>query len=93
MTLTINKKTYEAGELVAYVEKLEKENKLLGEHCLQLLKDKGKLTDKCKELDAQIEKMKCCGNCEHFDFTEPNYCHKGVYREHQYVCAKWKFVN
>ena len=25
MTLTINKKTYEAGELVAYVEKLEKE--------------------------------------------------------------------
>lgn len=26
MTLTINKKTYEAGELVAYVEKLEKEN-------------------------------------------------------------------
>lgn len=26
MTLTINKKNYEAGELVAYVEKLEKEN-------------------------------------------------------------------
>lgn len=26
MTVTINKKTYEAGELVAYVEKLEKEN-------------------------------------------------------------------
>ena len=25
MTLTINKKTYEAGELVAYVEKLEKQ--------------------------------------------------------------------
>ena len=26
MTLTINEKTYEAGELVAYVEKLEQEN-------------------------------------------------------------------
>lgn len=26
MILTINKKTYEAGELVAYIEKLEKEN-------------------------------------------------------------------
>lgn len=26
MTITVNKKTYEAGELVAYVEKLEKEN-------------------------------------------------------------------
>lgn len=31
MTLTINKKTYEAGELVAYVEKLEKENAELKE--------------------------------------------------------------
>lgn len=29
MTVTINKKTYEAGELVAYVEKLEKENAIL----------------------------------------------------------------
>lgn len=26
MTIVINKKTYEAGELVAYVERLEKEN-------------------------------------------------------------------
>ncbi|MBO6130938.1 MAG: hypothetical protein J6P28_03120 [Treponema sp.] len=33
MTLTINKKTYEAGELVAYVEKLEKENAELKERC------------------------------------------------------------
>ena len=31
MTLTINKKIYEAGELVAYVEKLEKENAELKE--------------------------------------------------------------
>ena len=31
MTLTINKKTYEAGELVAYVEKLEKKNAELEE--------------------------------------------------------------
>ena len=30
------------------------------------------------DLKAQIEKMKCCGNCEHFNFNEPNYCHKGV---------------
>ena len=45
------------------------------------------------ELEAQIEKMKCCGNCKHFDFNEPNYCHKGVYRERQYVCSKWEFGN
>ena len=44
------------------------------------------------ELEAQIEKMKCCGNCKHFDFNEPNYCHKGVYRERQYVCNKWEFL-
>ena len=45
------------------------------------------------ELEAQIEKMKCCGNCKHFDFNEPNYCHKEVYRERQYVCSKWEFGN
>ncbi len=45
------------------------------------------------ELEAQIEKMKCCGNCEHFNFNEPNYCHKGVYRERQYVCSEWEFGN
>ena len=42
------------------------------------------------ELESQINKMKCCGNCKHFDFNEPNYCHKGVYREKQYVCSKWE---
>ena len=31
MTLSINGKTYEAGELIAYVEKLEKENAELNE--------------------------------------------------------------
>lgn len=46
-----------------------------------------------KELKQQIEKMKCCGNCNHFDFNEPNYCHKGVYRERQYVCSEWEFGN
>lgn len=49
--------------------------------------------DYIKELEAQIEKMKCCGNCEHFNFNEPNYCHKGVYRERQYVCSEWEFGN
>ena len=38
MTLTINKKTYEAGELVAYVEKLEKENARLESQVEQLQK-------------------------------------------------------
>ena len=38
-------------------------NKDLGKRCLQLQKDKGNLTDRVKELEAQIEEMKCCGNC------------------------------
>lgn len=32
MTIVINKKTYEAGELIAYVKRLEKENAELKEH-------------------------------------------------------------
>ena len=44
-------------------EELEKENKALGERCLQLQKDKGNLIDRCKEFEEQIEKMKNCENC------------------------------
>ena len=46
------------------IAKLEKKVKSLGERCLQLQKDKGNLTDRVKELEAQVEKMRCCGNCE-----------------------------
>ena len=49
--------------------------------------------ERIAELEAQIEKMKCCENCVHFDFTEPNYCHKGVYRANQNVCGEWCFGN
>ena len=53
------------------ITELEKENKALGERCLQLQKDKGKLTDENNELKAQIEKMKCCANCD-FIFRDGN---------------------
>ena len=49
--------------------------------------------EKITELEQKIEKMQCCENCVHFDFNEPNYCHKGVYRERQYVCGEWCFGN
>lgn len=48
-------------------------NKDLGKRCLQLQKDKGNLTDKVRELEQQIEKMKeivsemyvlICDKCE-----------------------------
>ena len=122
-----------------YIADLERESRLLGERCNQLLKDKGELTDQIgdikancdlaiegrdvkikelenqvkdlewqlqevakdndyyqaenKRLEEQIEKMECCGNCVHFDFNEPNYCHKGVYRANQNVCDEWCFGN
>ena len=49
-----------------------------------------------EEMQAQIEKtekMQCCQNCVFMDFSQPNYCIKGVYREKQYVCDKWAFGN
>lgn len=45
----------------------------LGKRCLQLQKDKGNLTDRVKELEAQIEEMKCCYNCKH-SRTEYEHC-------------------
>jgi hypothetical protein len=71
----------------------EKQIEIDAKQIRALQKQNGERTDKVKELEAQIEKMKCCGNCKHFDFNELNYCHKGVYRERQYVCNKWEFGN
>ena len=96
--------------------KLRSENTLLGERCNQLLTDKGKLTDrvqeleaenstvwtmikekdkqigefeklprKVKELEAQIEKMKCCGNCDVGDKA----CYVRT-QEHVNICPSWK---
>jgi predicted nuclease with TOPRIM domain len=68
------------------IEELETENRLLGERCNQLLKDKGDLTDRLDELEEensymhntialqeqQIEKMKRHCNCKHRD--SEGYC-------------------
>ena len=45
----------------------------LSKHILELQADKGRLTDRVKELEAQIEKMKCCANCRH-SRTEYEHC-------------------
>ena len=37
-----------------YITELERKNRLLGERCNQLLKDKGELTDKVKELQDHL---------------------------------------
>ena len=55
-----------------YVDGAISETELLSQHIVELQKDKGELIDKVKELEAQIEKMKCCGNCETVRDAEGN---------------------
>ena len=57
----------EASENNSYKAfQLQEENKILSKHILELQKDKGELVDRCRELEAQIEKLKCCQNCMHY---------------------------
>ena len=39
---------------------------MLSRHILELQADKGRLTDKVRELEQQIEKMKNCKNCANY---------------------------
>lgn len=75
LRVPIKKKTEKDGisEILKLIEPREKQIQALGERCLQLQKDKGNLTDRVKELEKQIEKMKCCYNCEH-SRTEYEHC-------------------
>ena len=67
-------------------------NKVIEEALSNLEKEKCELLGLIQAKDEQIEKMKCCSNCEHFNFNETNYCNKGVFRERQYVCGQWELV-
>ena len=75
---------------LAGAEPREKEIKSLGERCLQLQKDKGNLTDKVRDLEAQIEKMKSCYNCSKWndgqcaDIPDSGYCCA------DFVCEDWE---
>jgi hypothetical protein len=55
-------------------ENLFKKNTILlnqqdidAEQIRALQKQNGELTDKVRELEQQIEKMKCCGNCKNYN--------------------------
>ena len=77
---------------LAYVmgaEPREKEIKSLGERCLQLQKDKGNLTDRVKELEAQIDKIKCCYNCSKWNDGE---CEESP-KSKTFFCADFKCDN
>ena len=63
---------------------LEKQIQIDAEQIRALQKQNGELTDKVKELEAQIEKMKCCANCKKYWCM----CEYGD-REMQ-ICDKWE---
>ena len=44
--------------MVDFAEPREKQIQVLGEHCLQLQKDKGNLTDRCTDLEAEVKEWK-----------------------------------
>jgi len=46
-------------------KKYEKQIQIDAEQIRALQKQNGELTDRCRELESQIEKMKCCGNCKY----------------------------
>lgn len=82
----------EKKKLIAALRKLIGDNKklleLLNRSNMWLAEEQLKNA----ELEKQIEKMKCCGNCEHFNFDTPNYCNKGVLRKRQHVCSQWELA-
>ena len=70
----------------AITETHDLENKLLGERCNQLLKDKGELTDK-------IEKMKCCYNCSKWYDGECEESPKSkTFFCADFKCDKWECI-
>ena len=58
---------------IAGAEPREKQIEIDAEQIRALQKQNGELTDKIRELEAQVEKMKCCSNCKH-SRTEYEHC-------------------
>ena len=78
-------------EMLSEIIRLKKQNKSLGERCLQLQKDKGNLIDKINELEAQIEKMKVCQNCENWNWKHSK-CEKKL-KGDCFKHSKWVMRN
>lgn len=76
------------SNLIPKVEQI----KLLSKHILDLQKDKGNLTDRVRELEAQIEKMKCWCNCKNYLSCLEECCRKNISFEKGicYNCKKWE---
>ena len=67
------------------------ETTLLSQHILELQKDKGNLTDRVRELEQQIEKMKVCQNCDNWNWKH-NKCEKKL-KGDCFKHSKWVMRN
>ena len=89
------KETYLFGaKVIAYLagaEPREKQIEILSKHILELQADKGRLTDKVRELEAQIEKMKVCQNCDNWNWKH-NKCEKKL-KGDCFKHSKWVMRN
>ena len=65
------------------------QQKIDAEQIRALQKQNGELTDKVKELEAQIEKMKCCYNCSKWYDGE---CEESP-KSKTFFCADFKCDN
>ena len=51
------------------------------------LEEKGK---QIEELKALIEKMKCCGKCEHYNHSTTECKKNGLFHSYMSDCEKWQ---
>ena len=72
------------------LEPREKQIQIDAEQIRALQKQNGELTDKVKELEAQIEKMKNCGNCKNYSPTYGLCCYSLGDEDYDCRLRKWE---
>lgn len=76
---------------LAGAEPREKQIQIDAEQIRALQKQNGELTDKVKELEAQIDKMKVCQNCSNWNWKH-NKCEKKL-KGDCFKYSKWVMRN
>ena len=83
-----------AGITIEEVEMIEKENeelKAFESHCDEIEEDAKFIAKENAELKAQIEKMKCCANCEKYRMFENQMTLKCLKNQRtNFCCNEWE---
>lgn len=73
------------NEYETQIEHLKKQGEILLDRTLTLQKTCGRLTD-------EIEKLKCCGNCKHYNYC-PMQTNKECQRSSNTLPYKWELTD